>query len=92
MIRVTASCGVFTTVSAVPVAGLNVILIVADVVTLELGDGAIGLHEMRVKASAFVAVGKLLHIARLLTTITAIPAAATVVVIVIAEMITHVIF
>jgi len=84
---IVATVRILATVAAVPAASQNVVFIVADAITLEFHDRAIGFRELRVKTSALEAVGQLLHIASHVTAVTAIPATATVVVIVIAVVV-----
>jgi len=81
-----------TAVAAVPVASPNIVIVVADFVTLEFHDRASGCLEGRVKTFAFVAIGVLLHVASLVTAITAIPATGAVVVIVVTVFVTTVLF
>jgi len=85
--------GVFTMVAAVaivPVARLDVVVIVADAIALEFRDRASGCLPSRVQTCAFETVLVLLHIASFATTVTAVPTAATVVVIIVAVFVTRV--
>ena len=56
-------------------------VIVADTITLELFDGTLWCHVRRIPACALETVFILVHVASLATTVTAVPATATVVVI-----------
>lgn len=74
----------FAAVAIVPATRHDVVVIVADAIALKFRNRASGCLETRVQTCAFETVLVLLHIASLATTVTAVPAAATVVVIIIA--------
>jgi len=85
--------GVFTMVAAVaivPVTRFDVVVIVADAIALEFLNGARRCLVSRIQTCALETVLVLLHIASFATTVTAVPAAATVVVIIIAVFVARV--
>lgn len=77
----------FAAVTAIPVAFLDVVVIVADAVTLVLFNSTIGCLELRVQTFAFEAVSKLLRIAIVTTAVASVPATSAAVVVVVAEFI-----
>jgi len=81
----------FAAVAAIPVATWDVVVIVADTITLEFCDGTCWCNERRIQTCALKTVFILVHVASLATTVTAVPATGTVVVIVIAELVALVI-
>lgn len=78
----------FTAVATIKITICNVIVIVADTITLEFFDRAFWCHEVRIHTCALEAVFILEHVAILATTVTAVPVTGAVVVIVIAEVVT----
>jgi len=78
---------VFATVTAIPVAFLDVVVIVADAVTLEFFNSTLGCLERRVQTFAFEAVSELLSIAIMTTAVATVPATSAAVVVVVAEFI-----
>lgn len=84
-------CGAFfAAVSAVPVTGFYVVIVVANTIALELGNGTVRFLERRIQTLAFETVLHLLRVASFGTTVAAVPAAAAAVVIIIAETVTFV--
>jgi len=77
----------FATVTAIPVAFLDVVVIVADAVTLVCHNTTIGCFELRVQTFALVAVFILVSIASVTTAVATVPATSAAVVVVVAEFI-----
>lgn len=82
----------FATVTAIPVAFLDVVVIVADAVTLVFCNSTIGCLELRVQTFAFEAVLKLVSIAIVTTAVATVPATSAAVVVVVAVFIALVIW
>jgi len=77
----------FATVTTIPVAFLDVVVIIADAVTLVFCNSTIGCLELRVQTFAFEAVFKLVSIAIVTTAVATVPATSAAVVVVVAEII-----
>merc|ERR1712187_999111 len=78
---------VFATVTAIPAAFIDVVIIVADAITLEGRHTTIRCLEVRVQTCAFETGLVLLQIAIVTTAVAAVPATSTAVVVVVAVFI-----
>jgi len=81
---------VVAAVAIVPVTRCDVVVIVADAIAPESRHSAIGFLKRMIHTRAFETVLELLRIASFATAVTTIPAAATVVVIIVAVLVTRV--
>jgi len=77
-----------TAVAGIPTAGLVIVVIVADAITLKFKDTASGLRVLCVQTFALMAVLVLLGVPGLAAAVTAVPSTAAPVVVVIAILVT----